>query len=259
MALIATQNDRFFMSKTRNPPWHYDEIILALDFYFEHRPRIPEKYSEEIRDLSEMLRSLSVRLGNEVTSDYRNSNGVYMKLMNFKSVDPDYQGAGLASASAKDREVFETYAGDQPQLHETANAIRDGIRSKEPLLPEDQPGDDAVVEGRLLTRTHRSRERNASIVKRRKDAALKTTGKLACEACGFNFEEVYGKHGQGFIECHHTVPLSQLRPDQPTKLSDLILLCSNCHRMSHRGKQWLSLEKLRSHLIRAAGSTNLKD
>ena len=29
-----------------------------------------------------------------------------------------------------------------------------------------------------------------------------------------------------------------------TKLADLALLCSNCHRMIHRTKQWLTVEEL---------------
>ena len=237
----------------RNPPWDYDEIILALDFYFHCRPSIPEKGSKAIKELSDTLRALAARLGNEVTADYRNPNGVYMKLMNFKALDPQYEGAGLTSASAKDKEVFETYAADTEELSEAATVIREVISSTEPIPIIDEPEDQehSVIEGKLLTRTHRSRERNASIIKKKKDSVLKAKGKLACEACGFDFSEVYGEHGEGFIECHHTVPVSQLHPGQSTKLSELVLLCSNCHRMVHRGKKWLSVRELRSLLNRS--------
>ena len=34
-------------------------------------------------------------------------------------------------------------------------------------------------------------------------------------------------------------------PDEKTKLEDLVLLCSNCHRMVHRSKPWLSIEGLK--------------
>lgn len=67
-----------------------------------------------------------------------------------------------------------------------------------------------------------------------------------CMACGFDFEEVYGELGKGFIEVHHIKPLSTLDEEIVINpATDLICLCSNCHRMIHRGKNLLSLEALR--------------
>lgn len=67
-----------------------------------------------------------------------------------------------------------------------------------------------------------------------------------CMACGFDFEEVYGELGKGFIEVHHIKPLSTLNEEIVINpATDLICLCSNCHRMIHRGKNLLSLEELR--------------
>lgn len=54
--------------------------------------------------------------------------------------------------------------------------------------------------------------------------------------------------GEGFIECHHTIPVSELGPGQKTKLRDLVLLCSNCHRMVHSARPWLSVEELQECL-----------
>lgn len=67
-----------------------------------------------------------------------------------------------------------------------------------------------------------------------------------CMACGFDFKAVYGDLGEGFIEVHHINPLSTL--DNETIINpatDLICLCSNCHRMIHRNKDTLSLEELK--------------
>jgi predicted HNH restriction endonuclease len=58
----------------------------------------------------------------------------------------------------------------------------------------------------------------------------------------------YGARGEGFIECHHTKPVESLGDDTPTKLSDLALLCSNCHRMIHAKRPWLSLAELSAAL-----------
>ncbi|HEX7304188.1 HNH endonuclease, partial [Lentzea sp.] len=67
---------------------------------------------------------------------------------------------------------------------------------------------------------------------------------LACEVCGFDFESFYGERGKGFAEVHHAVPLHVTGPTT-TKLDDLVVLCSNCHRMIHRGKNWMTPDELR--------------
>ena len=102
-----------------------------------------------------------------------------------------------------------------------------------------------LEEGKLRTRFHKVRERNTKTVKKKKEDFLKKNGRLYCEVCGFDFVKEYGSRGDGFIECHHTKFLSDY--DEPTKTSiaDLVLLCSNCHRMIHRKKPWLSVNELK--------------
>ncbi|MEV4457357.1 HNH endonuclease [Microbispora sp. NPDC049633] len=60
----------------------------------------------------------------------------------------------------------------------------------------------------------------------------------------FDFEHTYGPRGAGYIECHHIVPLHVSGP-VTTKLDDLALVCSNCHRMIHRSAPWLTPSELR--------------
>lgn len=58
-----------------------------------------------------------------------------------------------------------------------------------------------------------------------------------CQICGFDFEQVYGERGKGFIEVHHIHPLYESQEEvviDPKE--DLICVCSNCHRMFHRKK-----------------------
>jgi predicted HNH restriction endonuclease len=55
----------------------------------------------------------------------------------------------------------------------------------------------------------------------------------------------YGARGKDFIECHHTKPVSELAVGEKTRLTDLVLLCSNCHRIVHRKKPWLGIDELR--------------
>jgi 5-methylcytosine-specific restriction protein A len=52
--------------------------------------------------------------------------------------------------------------------------------------------------------------------------------------------------GRGFIECHHLLPLAELARERLSRLADLALVCSNCHRMVHRKRPRLSLDRLAS-------------
>jgi len=99
-------------------------------------------------------------------------------------------------------------------------------------------------EGKLLFRNHRIRERDGSISHKKKQMAL-IEEKYECEICNFSFIEFYGEE---YIECHHIVPIN--KGERITKLEDLALVCSNCHRMLHRkiNGNYLSVEKLKNRL-----------
>jgi predicted HNH restriction endonuclease len=65
--------------------------------------------------------------------------------------------------------------------------------------------------------------------------------------CGFDFEKKYGELGKGYIEVHHIKPLSDLNEEVVVNpVTDLICVCSNCHRMLHRFRNYMvSVEELR--------------
>lgn len=101
-------------------------------------------------------------------------------------------------------------------------------------------------EGKEKFRQHRYLERDGKIVRLAKARRLAGTGKLECEICKFDFNASYGEIGSGFIEAHHKTPVSQLAGAKKTKIEDLALVCSNCHRMLHRGETVSSIEQLKS-------------
>lgn len=103
----------------------------------------------------------------------------------------------------------------------------------------------SVKEGKSKYRKHLVRERNNKIIKFAKIKFKKEKGKLYCEICKFDFEKVYGKIGIDFIEGHHDIPISELKENQETKIEDISLVCSNCHKMLHRRKPWLTISELK--------------
>jgi len=105
-------------------------------------------------------------------------------------------------------------------------------KDKNPSLIDDfEP---TVIEGKSKLAHHMRYERNSKLVRKIKEAAIKSNPMLNCDVCGFSFFEKYGVIGQGFIEAHHKNPLSKTKETKTTK-KDIALVCSNCHRMIHKG------------------------
>jgi len=238
---------------TRNPPWNRDELILALDLYMKNPASPPGKSSSEVRKLSDILNVMGRRLGTGSQPDYRNPNGVYMKMMNFRSFDPAFTGdgkVGLTRGNKLDQVIWDEFSNDRDRLASVAALIRSSSQDDSLWEPNLDSDDDYLEapEGKVITRLHRSRERNRKLVERKKAQTFAAHGKLECEACHFDFECRYGARGKGFIEAHHVKPVHTLTEDDKTKVSDLALLCSNCHRMVHSQRPWLSVEELKTIL-----------
>lgn len=106
-------------------------------------------------------------------------------------------------------------------------------------------GIDEFPEGKEKLVQHLARERSAILTQRAKEKQREEQGKNTCQACGFAFGDKYGKIGKDYIEAHHTIPVSELKPGGKTKLSDIALVCSNCHRMLHRRRPWLTMGQLK--------------
>ncbi len=117
-----------------------------------------------------------------------------------------------------------------------------------PLANDVDDTEASVIEGSVQVRLHRSRERNSAIVAAKKKQVLQTMGSLTCQVCRFDFLKVYGKLGVGFCEVHHLSQLSGSEEEVQTKLEDLAIVCSNCHRMIHRQYPSLTLQALREAL-----------
>lgn len=226
----------------RNPNWTRDELILALDLYL--RKGLLDDKHPEVVELSKILNSLPIHTVRPDLERFRNPNGVSLKLANFAALDPNYPGQGMSAGGKLDAEVWNKYHEDAAALTELAAMLRLGAQHPDeiPTLPEE--GEEESPEGAIAYRLHRVRERNRSLAGRKKVTVKKSTGRLACEVCGFEFEKTYGSLGTDYIEAHHLLPLSKAGVTK-TKLTDLALLCSNCHRMAHRGDPWPTVEELR--------------
>lgn len=238
----------------KNPKWHRDEIILALDLYLRISSGKISHGNPDIIELSRLLNLLPIHKIRPDKVKFRNPNGVSLKLGNLLAVDPNYQGAGMKRGSKLDRLVFEEFFGKQKELHQIAKRIKETVDNPDLNFQLYQiPNDtnkfiDTVKEGQVVYKLHKHRERNPKIIKLKKEQQMDLFGKLECEACAFDFEKGYGKIGKGYIECHHKLPLSEIEIESITKIDDLALVCPNCHRVLHRGISTMDINQLRNNL-----------
>ena len=111
----------------------------------------------------------------------------------------------------------------------------------------EEPAIVGAFEGEVRLVLHHNRERDQAAVAKKKALAAQSKRGLKCEACDFDFAEVYGEIGTNLCEVHHTNPLAEGGP-RHTQLSDLAIVCSNCHWILHRTNPMWSVAELRDHL-----------
>lgn len=111
-------------------------------------------------------------------------------------------------------------------------ALNRGIASA--YTQEILPGETPYREGGRRYVTHLMAERSTGIVK-----ALKSQADWSCDICDVDFRE---KYGVPYIEAHHKTPISTFSSDYTVTLSDLALLCPNCHRAVHIYMKMFGLE-----------------
>lgn len=91
-----------------------------------------------------------------------------------------------------------------------------------------------------------------------REAAIKIHG-TKCQICGFDFKDKYGYIGENYIEVHHKKPLFSLDEKMiPNPETDLVTICSNCHRMIHRKKNDVITPEQLKKIIQEQNSNNVK-
>jgi 5-methylcytosine-specific restriction endonuclease McrA len=148
----------------------------------------------------------------------------------------DYRGIGVPAT---------------PPAQIAENAYRpSAVDAPEPVAPEAEDNlEDFQHDEGLRSSAERSFfERNPDLSRRAKEFYG-----CVCQVCGFDFVRVYGEIGQDYAEVHHLNPLSERSPEEwteavRTRISDVAVLCANCHRMIHRRRPALSLDELRTFM-----------
>ncbi|MFA4935500.1 MAG: HNH endonuclease [Candidatus Methanoperedens sp.] len=149
--------------------------------------------------------------------------------------------------------------GDKYRFNRADLGINDNI--SQPFKSDFRIADEdealTFAEGKELYRMHRSFERNPALASLAKERKLAYEGDLLCEVCGVSFRAFYVEYGAGYIEAHHVIPVSQMKGEAITRIEDIALLCSNCHRVIHRVKPLLSVQELKKIVSKSMSKKNL--
>lgn len=142
----------------QNSDWTWDEHVLALSLYMANPASPPSKGSPEIRDLSLLLNRLGRQRGVAMSETFRNPNGVYMKLMNFRRLDPVFaaQGkVGLGRGNKGEESVWDRFKDDLVGLKAKAAEIKEQIELGSALPAQLERGPQLFNENALATEFER--------------------------------------------------------------------------------------------------------
>ena len=238
----------FEVLNLERPDWTRDEIILACALAESNGWRQVYDTDERAKELSQLLQSPANHpLPHH--PDFRNPAGVGQKTRNIIDRHPDHRGS-RSNGSHLDKEVLDDFLADPITMRAMARRICELFQTgtaESAELPDLDTADIPVGEGGVALRAHLCRERDPKLRRSKLEDTKRRGLPIACEVCSFDFGRTYGSHGADYFECHHRTPLHVTGKTQ-TRLADLALLCSNCHRMIHRTKQWLTVEELKELL-----------
>ncbi len=228
--------------------WTEEEKMLVADLQDDLGWKGFRKTTSGVRELSELLRSTSAYYPFEGRPEtFRNLNGVALKANNLHYWHPSRTGKGTRPSVAE-IPIVEAFLLDRERMKRVAAEIRsrleEGLRLQDAVSNESDPlVIEAAQEGGLRAVVSYRRERDSKLREAKLKLVCAEGRPLACEVCTFDFAKTYGDRGRGYIEVHHVTPLHVSGVVQ-TRLEDLVLLCSNCHRMIHRSG-WLRPEELK--------------
>jgi 5-methylcytosine-specific restriction endonuclease McrA len=189
------------------------------------------------------LKTISNIYASEIRRDIFKNKPKYYPFVKFGDGVRTAQGRYLGTATPVLCEILQDAAGI-----ESSKEPKEAKKSKTPQKVSRTNHHEEYAEGQRKLRETYFFARNPKLVKEAKEHYGYTW-----QICGFNFEEKYGSLGIEYIECHHLIPLSERAEeewegDNLTNISQVTVLCSNCHRMVHRKKPALGLDKVKKSM-----------
>jgi len=179
-------------------------------------------------------------------SRVRHVDGNVVTFDRFKPLPRERQVLGLTYHDLEQLGVPKWGSGTYRYITEGAADRLDAVISGGDETLIDPSEEYCALEGKAQLRHHVTKERSAALIKAFKSQLTD----FSCAVCGFSFEQTYGALGAKYIEAHHALPVASLTAQTKMSVSDLVAVCSNCHRMLHRADPPLSVKALQKNMER---------
>lgn len=245
--MIQTNNScQKIISPELNLSLNAIDSIMALDLFLSLNGKNPtESQIQSLIILITKIRQIFTQQmidEKELDSQVRDTLDEYT---NFKD-EQFSQAEGISSLLVTNRHLYDYFSKNELQLLNISSLFKElALKNNKYMSINLFRIPKFAWEGIKKHKKHSYRERNQILVRAKKALMKSQKGELCCEACNLNFSDKYGERGEDFIEAHHEKPLFTYKDESKTRLSDLRLLCSNCHSMVHRKIPWLSFEQLK--------------
>ncbi len=238
--------------------WTPSELLLAAELVYDRNRNSPygnwkslDDTAPEVIDLSNFLKNLAISSGLEIPENYRTPDSVARKTQNIADQHPGHIG-NVSNGGKGDRPALFRFLEDPVGAKEECLQIWTSLDGDGLEVPtrtaQIERNIESAFEGRMSRVVAIRRERDPRLRRAKLQELAVSENGVSCEICNFNFADMYGARGEGFLEIHHKNPL-HVSGEVASNLTDLIGLCSNCHRMIHRG-EWVTPDVLRNLLAK---------
>lgn len=228
--------------------WTRDELLLATNLVFHNNQKALDRTAPEVLELSEFLRKFPAHQDANLAPSFRSPASVALKTRNIADKLPsNSQKKNKSNGSKSEAPIIDLFLNDYNVAQKEVQVAVINLMQNafEELVSEEfYESSFERIEGRRKLISHYRIERNRELRNAKIREIRARDQNVCCEICGFSFFAVYGERGVNFLEVHHVNFLSE-SGERSTKMSELIGLCSNCHRMIHRKQPWLSPSELR--------------
>ncbi|MES2592193.1 MAG: hypothetical protein V4608_09935 [Bacteroidota bacterium] len=215
----------------KNPDWIREELILALDLYFDlDQGQMHHGHPDVIRVSNELI-ELNIHKTVPYPNKFRSPGAISRRLGNFKTMDNGYRGGGLINSGKLAKEIYKEFNQHRDKLRKEAALIKQlylkSKFNKEPLLISPK----IYQKSDFLFQFHKNREMDPLVNKVKKEIVQANSKSLKCEVCGFNSVSFYGELGNDLMEIHYKKELKNEPGLEPSSMDDFIIVCSNCHKV----------------------------
>ena len=163
--------------KKTNPDWTREELILALDLYFNLDQGQMHKGHTDVIRVSNELRELNIHEAIPDPIKFRNPSGISRRLGNFKTMDSGYIGEGLPNSGKLAKEIYKEFNHHRDKLRKEADLIRQLYLKPKSKKVSTETESKVNYKSEFYFQYHKNRETNPLAMKVKKELVLSESKK----------------------------------------------------------------------------------